>query len=198
MKKILHYLDRITKEYQVTKEIDTAFYGTNIPHTTEGELLPFKNGFARCFYSNKCEYVEDNRNKDIHKMETKEDFICHYLGSLKAGFALGKYVMTAAEKKAESKNKILDTAKADYIEKVNSLTAGIPNTETSTWNKQEIEAREYLKDDSANVPFIKALSEARGVDLLSLATKILEKADMYAVAVGTLTGERQKIEDNLS
>ena len=103
MKKTLHYLDRITKEHLITREVDTAFYGTNIPNTTEGELLPFKNGFARCFYSNKCEYVEDNRTKDIHNTETKENSICDYLGALKSGFALGEYIKTVQELESEQK-----------------------------------------------------------------------------------------------
>lgn len=97
MKKILHYLDRITGEYLITREVDTAFYGINIPNTIEGELLPFKDGFSRFFHSNKCEYIEDNRNKDIHNTGTKEDSICDYIGALKSGFALGKYIKTEAE-----------------------------------------------------------------------------------------------------
>jgi len=198
MKKILHWFNPTTKELRYSKEIDTEMFGNNPPNTTANEPLESKESFTICFINNSWEYTEDNRTKNIHNIETKEDSICDYLGALKSGFALGKYVLTATEKKEESNNKILDTAKANYIKKVNSLTAGVPNTETSTWNKQEIEARAYLKNDTANVPFIKALSDARGVDLSYLATKILKKADMYAVAVGTLTGARQKIEDSLS
>ena len=58
----------------------------------------------------------------------------------------------------------------------------------------EQEARAYLLDSNASTPFIDAICLARECDKSYLVWKIIEKADAYAVAVGTLTGIRQKQE----
>lgn len=84
-----------------------------------------------------------------------------------------------------------------YELEASKLTRGYPDTEINTWNKQEQEARAYQADNTAQVPFIKELSLARGVELDVLVVKIIEKADAYAVNIGTLTGQRQKKEDEL-
>jgi len=84
-----------------------------------------------------------------------------------------------------------------YEAEVAKLTKGVPNTEISTWDKQESEARTYLTDANALTPFIDNLVQARGITKEYLVNKIIEKADAYAIALGTLTGERQKKEDEL-
>lgn len=85
-----------------------------------------------------------------------------------------------------------------YEGEVAKLTKGAPNTEISTWDKQEREARAYVADNSASTPFIDNLVLARGVTKEYLVGKIIEKADAYAIAVGALTGERQRREDELA
>ena len=62
----------------------------------------------------------------------------------------------------------------------------------------EQEARAYLLDSNASTPFIDAICLARECDKSYLVAKIIEKADAYAVAVGTLTGIRQKLEKEIS
>ncbi len=84
-----------------------------------------------------------------------------------------------------------------YETEVAKLTKGVPNTEISTWDRQEAEARAYVADNSASTPFIDNLVLARGVTKEYLVGKIIEKADAYAIAVGVLTGERQRREDEL-
>lgn len=86
---------------------------------------------------------------------------------------------------------------SDYKNAVAELVKGIPNTERETWFKQEQEARAYLADNTVAVPFLSNLATTRGVTLDYLVGKVIEKADAYAVAVGTLTGERQKAENAL-
>lgn len=68
-------------------------------YATTKQPLPPKSGFVVCFNESieEWEYVEDNRGMDIHDTVTKEDSICDYLGALKEGYALGKYVKTAEE-----------------------------------------------------------------------------------------------------
>jgi hypothetical protein len=89
---------------------------------------------------------------------------------------------------------LLSKANADFEAAISSLTSSTPTSEISTWTKQEQEARAYLLDDTAATPFIDAACLAREVDKSYLVGKIIEKADAYATAVGTLTGIRQKQE----
>ena len=84
-----------------------------------------------------------------------------------------------------------------YEAEVEKLVKGVPATEKSTWTKQETEARSWLTDNTVPTPLIDSLCEARGVDKVYLVGKIVEKADAYAVVVGSLTGLRQKQEDEL-
>ena len=92
---------------------------------------------------------------------------------------------------------LLSKANADFETAISSLTSSIPTSEISTWTKQEQEARAYLLDSTASTPFIDAICLARGCEKSYLVGKIIEKADAYAVAVGTLTGVRQKLEKEI-
>ena len=93
---------------------------------------------------------------------------------------------------------LLSKANADFEAAISSLTSSVPTSEISTWTKQESEARAYLLDSNASTPFIDAICLARDCDKSYLIGKIIEKADAYAIAVGTLTGIRQKLEKEIS
>ena len=93
---------------------------------------------------------------------------------------------------------LLSKANADFEAAISSLTSSVPVSEISTWTKQEQEARAYLLDSNTLTPFIDAICLARDCDKSYLVGKIIEKADAYAVAVGTLTGIRQKLEKEIS
>ena len=93
---------------------------------------------------------------------------------------------------------LLTKANADFEASVSRLTASIPRSEVATWTKQEQEARAYLLDSNALTPLIDAICLTREGDKSYLVGKIIEKADAYAVAVGELTGVRQKLEKEIS
>lgn len=124
-------------------------------------------------------------NEDYLPIETDEN------GEIIAPSGLVDQI--ANDKIIETKNQI----DSDYETKVQSLTAGIPESEIKTWTKQESEARGYTADNTYPTPLIDALVTERGVPKDYLVSKILEKADMYAKEVGKLTGARQKAEDQL-
>ncbi len=109
----------------------------------------------------------------------------------------GMYVPDTVKLEADSKLKAKEVINLDYTTKVNALTVDVPNNEILTWIKQESEARSYLADNTVATPLIDALCAARGIAKDYLIGKIIQKADAYAVAIGTLTGERQKAEDGL-
>ena len=64
-------------------------------------------------------------------------------------------------------------------------------SEKISWGKQEAEAREYLKDDTAHTPYVDALlaSRNKGETKVDLINKIITKADAYSVFHGTLLGK---------
>ena len=78
-----------------------------------------------------------------------------------------------------------------------SLTPTYPERELTTFDKQESEARAYTADSTASTPLLSALAQARGVPLDELARRVLVKADAFAVASGSIIGQRQALEDRL-
>lgn len=101
---------------------------------------------------------------------------------------------------------VLPQAKADKLEEVNSayqvaiatLTPTYPDDERLTFDKQEQEARAWLADNSTPTPFVDALASGRQMDKAELVSRIIAKADAFALASGSLTGQRQRYEDLLN
>ena len=98
-----------------------------------------------------------------------------------------------------------DEVKAAKLSEINkaadvaiaTLTATYPDREISTFDKQEAEARAYAVDPTASTPLLSALAQARGVPLDELVRRVLAKADAFAVASGSIIGQRQALEDRL-
>lgn len=99
----------------------------------------------------------------------------------------------------------LDEAKAAKLSEINAaadravamLTATYPDREISTFDKQESEARAYAADSTASTPLLSALAQARDIPLSDLVERVLAKADAFAVASGSIIGQRQALEDRL-
>lgn len=99
----------------------------------------------------------------------------------------------------------LEEVKAAKLSEINAvadralatLTATYPDREISTFDKQESEARAYAADPTASTPLLSALAQARGVPLDELVRRVLAKADAFAVASGSIVGQRQALEDRL-
>jgi hypothetical protein len=102
-------------------------------------------------------------------------------------------VPTLEEVKAAKLSEI--NAAADRA--IGTLTATYPDREISTFDKQESEARAYAADPTASTPLLSALAQARGVPLDELVRRVLAKADAFAVASGSIIGQRQALEDRL-
>ena len=99
----------------------------------------------------------------------------------------------------------LDEVKAAKLLEINtecqrvleSLTPTYPERELTTFDKQESEARAYLADATASTPLLSALAAARGIELADLVQRVIAKADAFAVASGSIIGQRQALEDRL-
>jgi hypothetical protein len=86
---------------------------------------------------------------------------------------------------------------AAFEQSMQQITGGYPASETSSWAKQETEARAYIADNTAPAPLLDALAATRGVAKADLVSRIIAKADLFAAVSGQLIGHRQGLEDAL-
>lgn len=86
---------------------------------------------------------------------------------------------------------------AEYEVRMAPIAAAYPPSERESWPVQTEEARRLLDDVEASTPWIDAAASARGLDRVTLAERIIEKATAYAAISGAMTGARQAIEDQI-
>ena len=116
-----------------------------------------------------------------------------------------EYATTHPERVTEEQPHIptLEEVKSAKLSEINAaadraiatLTATYPDRELATFDKQESEARAYATDPTASTPLLSALAQARGIPLPDLVGRVLAKADAFAVASGSIIGQRQALED---
>ena len=100
----------------------------------------------------------------------------------------------------------IDKGKASKISEINAaynvstsaLVSTYPETEVLTFDKQEKEARSWDADNTVSTPFLDGLALARGIDKAELVRRVIAKSDAFQPAVATLTGQRQRYEDQLA
>lgn len=85
-----------------------------------------------------------------------------------------------------------------YDEATESIVRTYPTTELLTFDKQEKEARSWDADNTVSTPFLDGLALTRGIDKAELVRRVIAKSDAFQTAVATLTGLRQRYEDQLS
>lgn len=85
--------------------------------------------------------------------------------------------------------------KADELK--SSLLVGYPQAEIESFYRQEKEALAWRSDNSAQTPMLTQIAKVRGVPFEILVSKVLEKSDQFAVAIGMIIGKRQAFEDRL-
>lgn len=98
---------------------------------------------------------------------------------------------------AELKTAKLAEINTFYQQAIADLTPTYPDDERLTFAKQEQEARAWLADNAASTPFVDALASGRQMGKAELVSRIISKADAFAIASGSLTGQRQRYEDML-
>ena len=97
-----------------------------------------------------------------------------------------------------SKVKNVNKIHRDFEAGIELIGGDCSQNERSTWTKQESEARAWLLNNDVSTPFIDAMLSSRSDHTKeSLVNKIIEKADLYAMEVGKLLGEKQKQEKAL-
>lgn len=102
-----------------------------------------------------------------------------------------------AERLADAKSTKLSEINTVTDAAIAVLTETYPDREIATFDKQESEARAYVADPMSSTPFLSALAVARGIPLSDLVRRVITKADAFAVASGSIIGQRQALEDRL-
>lgn len=85
----------------------------------------------------------------------------------------------------------------EYERRMQAIAEGYPPSERESWPVQTSEAYALLADAQASTPWIDAAATARNIDRIELAQRIVTKDAMYRVFSGTLSGVRQRIEDEI-
>lgn len=93
---------------------------------------------------------------------------------------------------------LLGIVNGGYEARIQAIKDSYPPSEVLSWPKQEEEARAYQADNTVQGPFITNLAQERGITVAELVTKIIAKADAFAVISGQLTGIRQRLEGEIA
>lgn len=162
---------------------------TFVPPPAEAGKVAVWNGTTWNLKENKrgTKYWLPRDGWDSAPREMKE------LGPLPDGAMLERPEKPFSQLKIEKLNEI----NALYQQAIATLTPTYPDDERLTFDKQEQEARAWLTDNSTPTPFIDALAAGRQMDKAELVSRIIAKADAFAIASGSLTGQRQRYEDLL-
>jgi len=98
--------------------------------------------------------------------------------------------LVAGYEPLQTKKKELAATK--YKEQTEAMIAEYDQYERDTFIVQELEAKLYKADNTAEVPMITAIANARGIEIDALADKILVKSALFKQAIGSIMGAKQK------
>ncbi len=90
------------------------------------------------------------------------------------------------------KVKAAEIVEKKYQSQADALVAGYSKFEIESFGIQEAEANAYILDNDAPTPMLDALVAARELDKGVLISKVIEKAGLFKIAIGTLLGAKQK------
>lgn len=158
-------------------------YGQIVHRTADDSYVITKNGMPYHVYPYAAEFAEE-WDAVFAYAEAHPDIVTEER-------AYTPPVPTLEQTKAAKLSEINKAADAAIA----TLTATYPDREISTFDKQESEARAYAADPTASTPLLSALAQARGIPLDELVRRVLAKADAFAVASGSIIGQRQALED---
>lgn len=127
------------------------------------------------------EYVEEVENEEALKNTI----------SLYGGF-LGDYSDIT-----ELRAKKIDEVKEKAQDLMEQIIAEFPGNERETFYRQDMEAKQWLANNNAEVPFIRGLAAARGISIEEMVAKITRNTAFWEAASASVCGQRQRIVDQL-
>lgn len=119
---------------------------------------------------------------------------CHWTGS---GWADGLLQAPESQPSQVTAGQLRTALTAEYERRMQAIAAGYPPSERESWSVQTSEAYALVADAKASTPWIDSAAAARGLGRLELAQRIVAKDAQYRVFSGTLSGVRQRIEDQI-
>ena len=162
------------------------------PHTYTAVPVPATvSDRVAIFSGDKWSTKPDYRGQQMYSQATWESQTIINIGPVPVGFSLEIDPFFAAKR-----DKIVEINKA-YQDAVSSMPNAPYNTEATTWPKQEAEARAYLLSTTSSTPLLSILSEARGITVYALASKVVSLSDTYVLEIGALLGRYQAKRDAL-
>jgi hypothetical protein len=162
--------------------------------------------------------IQDISNIDFQKYQASilenglknglEDGLIDYVSNLNVSDNK-KVIGTSAEPvttlSEDEFNKTIKLFKAIILKRVEFYYANLfrkmkidaAEHEKQTWAVQKEEAEKWKQDNNADIQFLPALAEKRGISLEELATKILKKTDSFNKAMAELLGEQKSLTDKV-
>jgi hypothetical protein len=80
----------------------------------------------------------------------------------------------------------------DFQHHIDSLTAGWPEGEIKTWERQEKEAIALQSNSAAPTPFLATVANQRGITVAELATRVIRDSIAFSNASAYYVGLRHK------
>ena len=95
------------------------------------------------------------------------------------------------------REKIAAIIRKKYATAINVVSSEYSREEIDTWSVQLKEAELFLQDNSADTPFLNTLIKNRNISLSEIATRIVNKNDIYLEKVSAILNQQQKELDKL-
>jgi len=135
---------------------------------------------------------ETGHEEWVHKADTELTILDPYLHIVTAWHRAGDpyYGMEPAEAEQLIREK--------YDRQLAELGKPYLENEQKSWAVQEQEARAYIADATATVPYITTMATTRGIPVAIMAAKIIENADLFRAESARILGEQQKEIDLLN
>lgn len=112
---------------------------------------------------------------------------------LDAEAAIPPAPLTLVEAKAAKQAEIRDAHNAFLLKRGVEYS----DMERQTWDTQRLEAQALLANPQAAAPLVRAIANARSMEVLELAQRIQANAQIWSVLAGHATGQRLAFQDAL-
>ncbi|PID61715.1 MAG: hypothetical protein CR974_04090 [Gammaproteobacteria bacterium] len=164
--------------------------------------------------SNGWKYLSDHRGQTYYRTDNGESCVINRIGEVDSGLteqprpspyhtwdgetwhiAADRVTQQLADAKTE-KLSILNLTAEQFVDNL-TQAHNTPEFERATWGVQREEALAWFADNNAHTPTLDSIAAIRGVPSEVLRQKAYEKAMAYQAVIVTVTGQRQRFEDDI-
>lgn len=166
------------------------------PLNATREVPEQREGYHPKWNGEAWEYVQDMRGTKYYMSDGSQHEFLEIEEQLPEGASLQKPEPpkpTLTEARATKQRQI--AAAHDAFLKAQSVEYS--EMERQTWDSQRTESQALLADPQAAAPLVRAIANARGMDVIEMARRIQENTQAWSVLAGHATGQRLKYQDAL-